>query len=155
MNKGNIMRDAENEICIYLEKKLGMFKEYLSVTEKMKHIVCGNNENNELSGLINKRQKCIIAIEKINFSMEKIIKNGSLKFSCISKKYKGLAESCLSKIKEIMTQVALVDRELAAMVTEQGENIKIELIGMRNMRQAAKGYKTIKQYPARFLDTRS
>jgi hypothetical protein len=120
----------------------------------MKQTVCGNDERNELSGLINRRQKCINAIEKINSSMEKIIKNGSVKFSCISKKYKGLVESCLSNIKDVMTQVDLMDRELVSIVSEQGESIKTEILKMRNVRQAARGYQTNKRYPAKFLDTR-
>ena len=148
------MRDEEKEMCTLLEKKLDKFTEYRSVTEKMKKTVCGKDENNELSGLINRRQKCINAIEKINSSMEKIIKSGSIKFSCISKKYKGLVENFLSNIKDVMTQVDLMDRELVTIVSEQGESVKTELLKLRNMRQAARGYQTIKRYPAKFLDTR-
>lgn len=150
------MRDVEKEkeMCTFLEKKLDKFREYQSVTEKMKKTVCGNDENNELSGLVNRRQRCINAIEKINSSMEKIIKSGSVKLSCISKKYKGLIEDYLSNLKEIMLQVDLMDRELVTIVSEQGESIKTELLKMRNMRQAARGYQTNKRYPAKFLDTR-
>jgi len=150
------MRDLEKEkeMCIFLEKKLDKFREYQSVTEKMKQTVCGNDERNELSGLINRRKNCINAIKKINSSMEKIIKNGSVKFSCISKKYKGLVESCLSNIKDVMTQVDLMDRELVSIVSEQGESIKTEILKMRNVRHAARGYQTNKRYPAKFLDTR-
>jgi len=150
------MRDVEKEkeMCTFLEKKLDKFREYQSVTEKMKQAVCGNDGNNELSGLIHRRQKCINAIEKINSSMENIIKSGSIKFSCISKKYKGLVENCLSNIKDVMTQVDLMDRELVTIVSEQGESVKTALLKLRNMRQAARGYQTIKRYPAKFLDTR-
>ena len=150
------MRDVkrEKEICSYLEKKLDKFKEYQSVTEQMKQTVCDNNETNELSGLIHRRQRCIGAIEKINLSMEKIIKNGSVKFSCISKKYKRLVESCLSSIKDVMIQVDLMDKELVTIVSERGESIKTEILNMRNMRQAARGYQANKRYPAKFLDTR-
>ncbi|HYW96206.1 MAG TPA: hypothetical protein VE870_11495 [Bacteroidales bacterium] len=148
------MRDEEKEMCTLLEKKLDKFTEYRSVTEKMKKTVCGKDENNELSGLINRRQKCINAIEKINSSMANIIKSGSVKFSCISKKYKGFVESCLSDIKDVMIQVDLMDKELVTIVSERGESIKTELLKMRNMRQAARGYHISKRYPAKFLDTR-
>ena len=156
MNKGNKMRDVEKEkeMCIFLENKLDKFIEYQSVTEKMKKAVCDNDVSSELSGLIHRRQKCIGAIDKINSSLEKIIKNGSVKFSCISKKYKGLVESCLLSIKDVMIQVDLMDRELVTIVSEQGESIKTEIFKMRDVRQAARGYQTNKRYPARFLDTR-
>ena len=146
--------EKEKEICNFLEKKLDQFKEYQSVTEKMKQAVCGNDENNKLSGLIHRRQKCINAIEKINSSIEKIIKNGSIKFSSISKKYKGVVESCLSNIKDIIMQVELMDKELVTIVSERSESIKTELLKMRNKRQAAMGYQTVTRYPAKFLDTR-
>lgn len=146
--------EKEKEICNFLEKKLDQFKEYQSVTKKMKQTVCGNDENNKLSGLIHRRQKCINAIEKINSSIEKIIKSGSIKFSSISKKYKGVVESCLSNIKDIIMQVELMDKELITVVSERSESIKIELLKMRNKRQAARGYQTVTRYPAKFLDTR-
>ena len=139
--------EKEKEICNFLEKKLDQFKEYQSVTEKMKQAVCGNDENNKLSGLIHRRQKCINAIEKINSSIEKIIKS-------ISKKYKEMIESCLSNIKDIMMQVELMDKELVTIVSERSESIKTELLKMRNKRQAAMGYQTVTRYPAKFLDTR-
>jgi len=150
------MRDVEKEkeLYIILENKLDKFKEYQSVTEKMRQTVCDNNENNELSGLIHRRQRCIGAIEKINLSMEKIVNNGSVKISCMSRKYKELIENCLSNIKEVMTQADLMDRELVPIVSEQGESIKTEILKMRNMRQANRGYQTNKRYPAKFLDTR-
>jgi len=154
LNKGNKMRDVEKEVYIILENKLDRFREYQSVTEKMKKAVSGNDESNELSGLINRRQRCIGAIEKINSSMDKIIKNGSIKFSCISKKYIGLVESCLASIKDVMMQVDLMDRELVTIVTEQGESIKREILKTRNMRQATRGYQVHRRYPAKFLDTR-
>ena len=139
--------EKEKEICTFLERKLDQFKEYQSVTEKMTQTVYDNDENNELSGLIQRRQKCINAIEKIK-------KSGSIKFSSISKKYNGLVESCLSNIKDIMMQVDLMDKELVAIVSERGEGIKSELLKMRNKRQAARGYQTITRHPAKFLDTR-
>jgi hypothetical protein len=146
--------EKEKEMCTFLERKLDKFKEYQSVTEKMKQTVCGNDENGELSGLIHRRQKCINAIEKINSSMEKIIKSGSIKISCISKKYKGLVETCLSNIKDVMIQVDLMDKELVTIVSERGESIKTELLNMRNKQQAARRYQTVTRYPAKFLDTR-
>ena len=146
--------EKEKEMCTFLEKKLDKFREYQSVTEKMKKAVSGNDESNELSGLINRRQRCIGAIEKINSSMDKIVKNGSVKLACISKKYKGLIEDYLSNIKDVMTQVNLMDRELVTIVSERGESIKTEILKMRNMRQAARGYQSNKRYPAKFLDTR-
>ncbi len=53
-----------------------------------------------------------------------------------------------------MTTVDLMDRELMVIVKEKGESIKAELLKMRNVRQAARGYRKDFRCPARFLDTR-
>jgi len=148
------MEDLEKKYCMFLEKKLVQFKQYQSFTEKMRHVMCNKEKNKEISGLISRRQTCIGAIEKINASMEKIFKKGSAGFSGIQKQYKSLIDNYMSSIKDIMVQIDFMDRELVAVVAEQRDNIKSDLLEMRNMRQATKGYKSNMQYPARFLDTR-
>ena len=148
------MKDIEKEYCMFLENKLVQFKQYQSFTEKLKHVMCGKEKNKNLSDLISKRQTCISAIEKINASMNKIIKKGSAGLSCIPNKYKSLIDGYMSNIKDVMIQIDLMDKELVAIVAEQRDGIKTELLKMRNMRQAARGYKSNMKYPARFLDTR-
>jgi len=39
------------------------------------------------------------------------------------------------------------------MVKEEGEGIKTEILKMRNVRQAARGYKGMGRYSPRFLNT--
>jgi hypothetical protein len=148
------MKDIEKEYCMFLEKKLVQFKQYQSFTEKLKHVMCSKDKNKDLSGLISKRQTCIGAIEKINASMNKIIKKGSAGLSCIPKTYKSLIDGYMSTIKDVMIQIDLMDREMVSVVAEQRDSIKTELLKMRNMRQAARGYKSDMKHPARFLDTR-
>jgi hypothetical protein len=148
------MKDTEKEYCMFLEKKLAQFKQYQSATEKMKHVMDDKGKNKEISALILTRQSCIRAIEKINASMEQIIKKGSAGLSDISKKYKDLIDSYMARIKEIMLQIDFMDRELVAVVAEQRDGIKTELLKMQNIRQAAKGYRSNMRYPAKFLDTR-
>ena len=148
------MRDIEQEYCMFLEKKLVQFKQYQSFTEKMRNVMCGKEKNKGISGLISKRQTCIGAIEKINASMEKIVKRGSAGLSSIQEKYKNLIDSYMSGIKDIIMQIDLMDKELVAIAAEERDGIRAELLKMRNMRQAARGYKSYMKYPARFLDTR-
>ena len=144
----------EKEICTFLEKKLASFKQYLSITEKMKEALRNKEEHGSLGGLISRRQGCIHKIEKLDLSIDKIIEMGSVGISRISQKYKGVIDSYLPTLKDIMVKVDIMDRELVKIVAEQGEGIKTELLKIRNMRQAARGYKTKRRYPAKFLDTR-
>jgi hypothetical protein len=148
------MEDIEKEYCIFLEKKLVQFKQYQSFTEKMKHAMCGREKNKEILGLISRRQTCIGAIEKINASMRKIIKKGSAGLLHIPVKYRSLVDDYMSSIKDIIIQIDLMDKELIVIAAERRDSIKTELLKMRNLRQAASGYKSYSKYPARFLDTR-
>lgn len=148
------MKEVEKEFCIFLDKKLMQFKQYQSVTEMMKHTLCGKEKDKEISSLISKRQSCISAIEKINGSLEKIVNKGSDGFSRIPSKYKRLIDGYMSSIKDVMMQIDLMDRELVAVVAEKSKSLKTEILKLRNMKQAARGYGSHIKYPARFLDTR-
>jgi len=145
--------DAEKEVCSFLEKKLALFDQYLSITKRMKEIPLRDKEASSLEVFISERQGCIKRIERIDLSMEKIIKAGSNKLYHISDRLKGLIDSFITDIKGIMEKTDLIDRELMVMVQEEGESIKTELLRMQNVRLAARGYKEEKTYSPRFLDT--
>ncbi len=144
--------DAEKEVCSFLEKKLALFNQYLSITKRLKETL-RDKEASSLEVFISERQGCIKRIERIDLSMEKIIKAGSNKLYHISDRLKGLIDSFITDIKGIMEKADLIDRELMVMVKEEGESIKTELLRMQNVRQAARGYKEEKTYSPRFLDT--
>jgi hypothetical protein len=146
--------NEEKEICTFLERKLAHFKQYLSITEKMKQAFGNKEEINNLGKLISRRQGCVNNIERIDLSVGKILKKGSRKLSRISNKYKGMIDGYLLKIRDIMTTVDLMDKEIMVMVKQEGEGIKTEVLKTRNFRQAARGYRGSTGYTARFLDTR-
>jgi len=150
------MRDINEgkEICTFLERKLAHFKQYLSITERMKQAFGNKEEIDNIGGMISQRQGCIKNIDRIDLSIKKIIKEGSGRLSRVSNKYKGMVEGYLSKIRDIMTTVDLMDRELVVMVKHEGESVKTEVLKMRKFGQAARGYRGSTGYPAKFLDTR-
>ena len=140
------------EVCSFLEKKRVLFNRYLSITNRMKESLKDKEAGNP-GVFISERQNCIKRIERIDLSIEKIIKSSSDKVNHISGKFKGLIHSYLSSIKSIMEKVDLIDKELMLMVKEEGESIKKELLKMRNVQQAARGYRKDIKYSPRFLDT--
>ena len=150
------MKDVNEgeEICTFLERKLAHFKQYLSITEKMKQAFGNKEEINNISSLISRRQGCVNSIERIDLSIGKILKKGSSKLSLISKKYKGIIDGYLLKIRDIMKTVDLMDKEIMVMVKQDVEVTKTEVIKTQNFRQAARGYRGGAGYTARFLDTR-
>jgi len=139
------------EICSILEKKLSLFKKYLAVTERMKKSLKDRKESN-LGGLVSERQDCINKIDGISLSIERIIKVNSKEYHIASDKFRDLIEGYLNNIRNIMETIAPIDREMAVLVREEGENIKSELLKMRNVRQASQGYKNEGTCSPRFLD---
>ena len=85
------------EICSFLKKKLSLFNRYLSITKRMKQTL-NDKEAGNLGGLASQRQDCINKIERIDLSMEKIVKAGSAKF-------KGLIDGYLKDIKSIIETI--------------------------------------------------
>ncbi|MBW1707312.1 MAG: hypothetical protein JRJ86_19485 [Deltaproteobacteria bacterium] len=134
------------EICSVLEKKLSLFKRYLSVTKKMEETLKDKKESN-LGSLVSERQDCINKIDKINTpTLPSPLEGEGLSEG------EGLINGYLKDIRNIMEAIAPIDREIAVMVREEGESIKTELLNMRNVRQAAQGYKNEGTYSPRFLD---
>lgn len=145
--------DAEKKICSFLEKKRAIFSQYLSVTNKVKEVIENKDEKN-IERLLAKRQDCIHKINKIDGSIEKIVRESAIQIQYISVKIKGLIDSHVKRIKNIMETVAPLDREILVMVKEECEEIKTDLLMRQNVRQAVRGYRNdIKDTP-RFLDTR-
>ena len=144
--------DPGKEVCSFLEKKLTLFRRYLHTTKRMKEALKDKEAGNP-GDFISERQNCINKIGKIDSSIENIINTSADRLNHISGKFSKLIHGYLSSITSIMETVDLIDRELMIMVKEQGEGTKREILRMRNVQQAARGYKKEKRYNPRFLDT--
>ncbi|MDY7036403.1 MAG: hypothetical protein SV375_09630 [Thermodesulfobacteriota bacterium] len=134
--------DTNKKLCSFIESKLALFKSYLSITRGMKETL-GNKKVDNLGDLILKRQDCIQRIEKVDLSIDQIIRGGGQK----------LIDSNLTNLRDIMKTVDLMDRELIVMIKEECEGIKTETLKMQNVRQAARGYKGAGRYAPMFLNT--
>jgi len=113
-----------------------------------------DKEAGNLGVFISERQRCISKIEWIDGSIRKITKEGPDEPSHISDKCKGLIDGYLKDIRGLIKEIDLIDRELMVTIKEEGEGIKTELLKLRNIRQAATGYKRQVEFSPRFLDTK-
>jgi len=147
------IHDPGEEICSFVEKKLALFERYLSITKKIKDTFYDKEANN-IGAFLSERQNCIHKIQKIDLSVAMVIKAGSDEINHISHKLKKMIDSYVEKVKQIMDSVGLIDKELLVMVKEEGDSVKRDLLKMRNVRQAARGYRTETRYSPRFLDQR-
>ncbi len=146
-------RGTKKDLCSFLEEKLLLFDRYLSITERMKKTF-KDKEAGHLGTFLSKRQDCIERIGRIDSSIENIIEASSKKLNNDSGKFNGVIGNRLEKLKGIMETVNLMDGELMGVVKEEGEGLKRDLLKMRNVRQAARGYKKAVTCTPRFLDTR-
>ena len=146
-------RDAGKKICWFLEKKLALFRQYQSITMRMKETMINNGETG-VAELVNKRQDCINKINKIDRSMEKTIRECGHPFQNVYIKFRGSIDRYLQHIKDIMESVYPMDRKIMVWVAEEKENFKTELLRRQNIRKAVKGYRNDVGCYARFLDTR-
>ncbi|MFH1991816.1 MAG: hypothetical protein ABIK98_05330 [Pseudomonadota bacterium] len=145
--------DTEKEIFTFLERKLGLFSQYLSVTERMKAAL-EKKEAGNLGSLISKRQDLIHKIETNDKSLQRFVQSISAGYDLISGKLKGFIDNYLKTIKNVMETIEPLDRDLMAVIKQEGEHIKTDLLGMRKVQQAAKGYGSNISRSPRFLDTR-
>lgn len=150
------MQDIESNkiICSFLEKKVALFNQYLSITERMKETL-RNKEESKLEGFLSKRQDCISKIERIDLSIKKIVKAGLSNLANISNKYKMVIDSYLADIRSIMTTVDLMDRELMVIINTESLGLKTGLLRFQHSKQAARGYEPKGGYSPRFLDIKS
>ena len=145
-------KNEGNEIKSGLEMKLTLFNRYLSLTESMKETF-DKNEPRDLLRFLSKRQDCIARIQKTDLSIDKITNRGEDKTRGTFDKRIGVIDDCLEDIKNVMKKVDIIDKELMALVSEEGENIKMALLKTQNAIKAATGYKTPGKSSPRFLDT--
>lgn len=138
--------DKENNICLFLEKKILLTTQYLSATKEMKEALIQKEENNIIN-FISKRQDCMNKIDKIDISLQKVIRPGSDRFREIFNNY-------LARIKNLLEQIAPIDAGIMQMVKVESRNIKEELLRMNNTRYAAKGYGVKEKQTPRYLDAR-
>ena len=151
------------KLCISLEKKLSIFKKYLSITKKINQAIKDNNETDKLTRLVSQRQAFINKIDKINLSMNTMTKTGSDKFSIVSDEITSLSRYYLNQIKNIMETIGSMDREFMVMAGEKNEKIKTDLLKAHNNRRAAqgyaygsaRGYKTGEKCSPKFLDIKN
>ena len=138
---------------LFLEQKVALMTQYLILTRTMKDSFVSEKEV-KLEGLLAKRQECIDKIEKIDLSLKKIRSLGAGEISRISRELKGKLNGYLQQIKGLVEQIAPIDAEVMVMVQEESRVTKDELMKMRTVKQAAKGYGSKERCIPHYVDAR-
>jgi len=144
--------DAGKTIGALFEKKLILFKRYLTLTEGMKEAM-NKKAPIDLPVFLSKREDCIAEIENVDSSIETVIQERGDDRPHFPAKLQGRIDGCFKDLKDVMGRVASLDKELTAQIREEGENIKMALLKTQNAIKAATGYKRPGKASPRFLDT--
>lgn len=144
--------DPAKEACLLLERKLAVFSQYLSVTERMQAAL-GDNQESNLESLVAARQDLIHKIDTIDLAIKRTTPTDPDERHLIPEQFKELIAGYLNKLKSIMDTVEPLDRDLMVMVQQAGASIKTGLLKRQKVRQAFKSYGGSNKYPAKFLDT--
>ncbi|MBU4037931.1 MAG: hypothetical protein KKA35_16045 [Proteobacteria bacterium] len=137
--------NQENNIGLLLEKKILFATKYLSATEEMKEALMQKEE--DVINYILKRQDCMNKINKIDISLQKVIRPNSERFRKIFNNY-------LDGIKNLLEQIVPIDAEIMLMVKAESRGVKEELLKINNIRHATKGFGTKRNQIPRYLDAR-
>ncbi|MBA4323356.1 MAG: hypothetical protein C0408_11120 [Odoribacter sp.] len=140
-------------LSLFMEQKVSLMTQYLSITKRMKETFMLEKET-DLRELLSKRQDCINKIQKIDLSFQKAIHVGTAELSRISDELKSSLDGYLHRIKSLLELIAPVDAEVMVMVKEESGSIKTELLKIRNVRHAAKGYGMKRKHMPMYLDER-
>ena len=143
------MSSKEKDICSYLEKKLSLFQQYLTVTNRIKDAFVAEGKGNP-GVFIAERQGLIDGIEKIDSAMKRVIEEDGRQ--SVSEKNREKIETYLQDIKKLMETVKPIDEELITMVGREEEEARMSLLKMRNARLAVNGYQRMGESIPRFFD---
>jgi hypothetical protein len=142
-----------NNLCLFMEQKVSLMTQYLSITKTIKETFMLKKEIN-LIELLSKRQDCINKIQKTDLSVQKIMNTGAEELSRISDEFKKSLEGYLHSIRSLLERIAPIDAEVMVMVKEESRGIKAELLKISNARQAAKGYGSKEMNIPIFMDAK-
>ncbi|MBU2623358.1 MAG: hypothetical protein KKD92_13660 [Proteobacteria bacterium] len=138
---------------LFMEQKVLLLTQYLSITRTMKETFMQKKEIN-LIELLSKRQDCINRIQKTDLSVKKIMNTGAEELSRISYEVKSSLDAYQRSIKSLLEQIAPIDAEVMVMVKEESRGVKAELLKIRNVRHAAKGYSSNEKRIPMYMDAK-
>ena len=147
-------KSAKMKTCELLERKLSVFKRYLSVTLEMKQVL-ERDPDDGLDPLISKRQRCINTINTIDRDLDGI--GGKLRSGIekVSSKVMERIGRYINRIEAVIKTITPLERELVTLASMESDTREAALLKLRQTRKATEGYGGHDGGRARFLDMKS
>lgn len=145
--------EAGKNFCFFLEKKISLLNQYLSLTRRMEETLKGKEENT-MQSLIAQRRECAQKIDKVDRHLNIAAEPGGEMQKLFPEKLKKIVDGYLQTLKNIMEALAPLDRRVMVLAKQECDDLKAELLRRRTVRAASEGYNRGIGHTSRFLDTR-
>jgi polyphosphate kinase len=145
--------ESKNELNSFLEAKLALLKSYDLLTEKIQESFRKRDLENVHIPL-SRREEIARKIEKLDSSLrERILvwENGK---SETEAKFRGVVEGFYRKIRNVLEQITLKEKDLIPILRGKSEELKREIIRIRETRHGVGSYHRPNPSFPRFLDAR-
>jgi hypothetical protein len=134
-------------ICDLLEQKLNAFERFLSATTSLRGMPDFQNNREVIVSLINERQRCITAIDRIDGRLNRIRREGPALVSRVSNETGGRIRRLETMIRDLATKAGQISKECEAMLALWHDDIKNQMMRVRQGRngihsRAGKAYRT-------------
>ena len=146
-------RESKNELNSFLETKLALLMSYDLLTEKVQESFRkGDMENVNIR--LSRREEIVQKIARLDLSLRERMIASEMEKSGTAAKFRGMVEGIHRKIRNVLEQIALKEKDLIPMMSRETEKMKRELLRMRETRSAVANYSKTGASSPRFLDAR-
>jgi hypothetical protein len=150
----DVNEEAKNQkIVSFFEKKFSLFREYQSLTGKMKKAFGGGQKKRFLDLLL-ERRSCMNKIDKTDVTLKKWSRDNHFQLSRASGTVKGFLDDYLCKLREMMESIHMMDREMLECARVEARTLQSEILQMKRAKTMASGYRRQPVNSPRFLDTK-
>jgi hypothetical protein len=143
--------DAMKELSSFLEEKLALLTRYCLLTEMLRESV-RRKEPDAMMIPLSRRAEIVRRIEKIDSSLGAMMSARQNEDPERAAKLRGTVEIHRRKVAQVLEQIALKEADFIPLIKGEREELRAEILRMRETRNAAASYQKPKVFSPRFLD---
>ena len=145
--------ESKNELSVDMETKRALLKSYELLTEKIQESF-RKGDFQSLNTLLSRREEIAREIERMDSSLRERMLALEKEKPERAAKFRGMVEDFHRKIRHLLEQITLKEKDLIPQLQGESEELKREIMRMRETRHAVVSYHKPDPFSPRFLDAR-